>query len=376
MTCPNCGFQNAAGDQFCGSCGKFLEWSSEAGEAAEGTQPAADGPAAPGEPPPPTASEELPTTVTPSAGASGRAGVDPPQPVPPPTVVSSLDAGIVCWNCGRQNPASRSFCQQCGEKLNVGTGAPAAGGQAATPTSPEPGIGDGRRRLLAIGAGALAVLLLAGGAAAVLFGGGGGGATPGASGTAVAVSLSPGVTEIPTSGDSPSPSTSPSAGLTASPTASPTTAHQATATPKKAATPTHPPTPKPTPAHCDDSVAPTHQKMFTAEDPEHQINPQRGWCIHQLIFIAEEGDGRLKLFLTNKGFKKLGYSSNTIGWHEAHMPFDFQGGAGSGEYLPDLDVIQPYRLLPAETTIRLDIQCDTETCSGKVQLIYERISTP
>jgi hypothetical protein len=112
--------------------------------------------------------------------------------------------------------------------------------------------------------------------------------------------------------------------------------------------------------------------MFTAEDPEHQINPQRGWCIHQLIFIAEEGDGRLKLFLTNKAFQH-DYGTKTIGWHEAHMPFDFQD---SIEYLPDLDVIQPYRLLPAETTIRLDIQCETETCSGKVQLIYERISTP
>ncbi|MBA2569666.1 MAG: zinc ribbon domain-containing protein, partial [Chloroflexi bacterium] len=41
VTCRNCGFVNTASDEFCGNCGRFLEWSTEPGGAAEGTAPPA-----------------------------------------------------------------------------------------------------------------------------------------------------------------------------------------------------------------------------------------------------------------------------------------------------------------------------------------------
>ena len=97
--------------------------------------------------------------------------------------------------------------------------------------------------------------------------------------------------------------------------------------------------------------------------------------MHQLIFIAQSGEGLLKLYLTNPIFLEQGYSSERIGWHEASMPFNFSEGP---EYMPPLDVIQPYRLLPPRTLIEFEITCAAATpdCSGIVQLAYDRLSAP
>ncbi|HET9521742.1 MAG TPA: zinc ribbon domain-containing protein, partial [Candidatus Limnocylindrales bacterium] len=71
VICRRCGTLNAAGDQFCGSCGAFLEWDGEATEAVE-----------------------------PLAAAA----------TPAPT-------GLTCPSCGTVNPAGRTFCQSCGTLL-------------------------------------------------------------------------------------------------------------------------------------------------------------------------------------------------------------------------------------------------------------------
>ena len=53
IVCKNCGHQNEDNDTFCGSCGKFLEWTGERVVVAEPEPP----------PPPPPAPEPEPAHV-------------------------------------------------------------------------------------------------------------------------------------------------------------------------------------------------------------------------------------------------------------------------------------------------------------------------
>jgi hypothetical protein len=111
--CRRCGFANIPGDQFCGSCGAFLEW--------EG-QPTSD---APGQPVPPVA----PSSAVPVAGVgSGDAGTGSPAagpapvaftpaPAPAPGSGSASSDLLRCPACGIANPAGRTFCQSCGATL-------------------------------------------------------------------------------------------------------------------------------------------------------------------------------------------------------------------------------------------------------------------
>jgi uncharacterized OB-fold protein len=108
--CKRCGFSNIPGDQFCGSCGAFLEW--------EG-QPTA-GAAAAGDPP---ASPMPPSDPAPDPGASWGApyGDALPAPVPVPAWPDLEDEDeedlVRCPACGIANPSSRTFCQSCGATL-------------------------------------------------------------------------------------------------------------------------------------------------------------------------------------------------------------------------------------------------------------------
>ncbi len=107
--CKRCGFSNIPGDQFCGSCGTFLEW--------EG-QPTAD---AAGSADPP-ASPAPPADTTPDPGASWGApyGDALPAPVPVPAWPDEEDERqdlVRCPACGIANPSSRTFCQSCGTTL-------------------------------------------------------------------------------------------------------------------------------------------------------------------------------------------------------------------------------------------------------------------
>jgi Double zinc ribbon len=96
ILCRRCGAENAAGDQFCGTCGAFLEWEGEALE----------GPLAP-----------LPVSAAPSAPAAGE---------------------VVCHACGRPNPPARTFCQSCGTRLRHEATAGAAASPTARPTPAPP----------------------------------------------------------------------------------------------------------------------------------------------------------------------------------------------------------------------------------------------
>src|SRR5664280_705146 len=145
MICAKCGTKNAAGDAFCGSCGAFLEFAAEEAGTV-GTQPAeaplgASTPVAstlvPAPPSGAVATPTLPAIPVPApavgappasspAATAGAAG-----DVAPTAGASSLaPSGPTCPSCGRANPAGRTFCISCGERL------PAAGRPAAIPARP------------------------------------------------------------------------------------------------------------------------------------------------------------------------------------------------------------------------------------------------
>src|SRR5262245_36742767 len=119
IVCSRCGVANAAGDQFCGSCGAFLEW--------EGQAPPIQADAPVAEPDPLAAEpvEAAPVDVLPPQPPPAEAA---PAPPPPP-----VQAGFtVCPHCGSGNPPGRTFCHQCGKLLArpEPEAAAAAGGRA------------------------------------------------------------------------------------------------------------------------------------------------------------------------------------------------------------------------------------------------------
>jgi hypothetical protein len=106
IVCRSCRFENASGDQFCGSCGLFLAWNdqldagaSEAGVAqpVSGLTSAAPGGSAAGS----------------GANTPGQAGGEAaiPAPAAPPGEL------VRCPGCGIANAPTRIFCQSCGYAL-------------------------------------------------------------------------------------------------------------------------------------------------------------------------------------------------------------------------------------------------------------------
>src|SRR4051794_5477109 len=157
LICSKCGFSNVPGDQFCGSCGAFLEWEGVAAAAdlapatppgdvpvvappadlAPATPPgagrAAAPPAAPAPATPPgdvpvaappggPSSGVAPDAGPPAATASGAAGAGS-RSGPPPSGVGRLTR---CPACGIANEPGRTFCQSCGTKLPETAGVPSA----------------------------------------------------------------------------------------------------------------------------------------------------------------------------------------------------------------------------------------------------------
>ncbi len=92
--CKRCGFTNIPGDQFCGSCGTFLEWDGVPVD----DGPAVVDPAPPRDPLPAYTPAPVPATAAPADPGSGY--------------------GLVrCPACGTANPSGRTFCQSCGTTL-------------------------------------------------------------------------------------------------------------------------------------------------------------------------------------------------------------------------------------------------------------------
>ncbi len=115
VICRRCGFANAGGDQFCGSCGAFLEWE---GEVADGVAPVAT----------PHADEVGDEGLSGLVHPTGAGAVPPPVPPPvappvtaPPTARPTAPplAGALlrCPACGIANAGTRTFCQSCGTRL-------------------------------------------------------------------------------------------------------------------------------------------------------------------------------------------------------------------------------------------------------------------
>src|SRR5262245_50590904 len=120
--CKRCGFGNIPGDQFCGSCGAFLEW--------EGQSPA-DAEANAGTPTTPAPLDAPPGEATTAASqAAWGSPYGDPLPTTPPAAwpdededdaaYAADDAGgdlVRCPACGIANPVGRTFCQSCGTTL-------------------------------------------------------------------------------------------------------------------------------------------------------------------------------------------------------------------------------------------------------------------
>ena len=111
MICAKCGTQNAAGDAFCGSCGAFLEFAAEeAGAPGMAAEPQLDAST--------PASAALPVAPAPTPAAPAVAAPPTPVSAAVPAVAPSLaPSGPTCPVCGRANPAGRTFCISCGERL-------------------------------------------------------------------------------------------------------------------------------------------------------------------------------------------------------------------------------------------------------------------
>ena len=150
MICANCGFQNAPGDEFCGSCGQFLAWTGR------GDAPAAPAPAAPD-----VAGAESPTVITPPS---------PPAPLP---AAGAWSANLQrCDACGTANELSRTFCLNCGAELKkTGTTNGAMLAAAATQEQHQNGV-----RLVAYAVGGALIFVLAAAVAFAALGGFGRGA--------------------------------------------------------------------------------------------------------------------------------------------------------------------------------------------------------
>jgi len=160
VVCRQCGTTNTAGDQFCGNCGTFLEWSSEP---VEGVAPGASRSAA-------GAAES-------SAAGPGASVASPAAQSPtPPSAPSGL---IRCPTCGTANEAGKTFCLRCGNKLAGATAAtrlplpprpePGAPGTTATPISavPRPATTARRREPADEGRGISGWVIVAGAGIAV-----------------------------------------------------------------------------------------------------------------------------------------------------------------------------------------------------------------
>ncbi|SFS98969.1 zinc ribbon domain-containing protein [Saccharopolyspora flava] len=102
-SCPTCGAQVARDDDFCGTCGSYLGWAADTGEA----------------PPPPS---EAPTRRIPVDEPEQPEAVQPAEPVAPrpePTaqVEEPEPEGPPCPSCGTANPPDRRFCRRCAHRL-------------------------------------------------------------------------------------------------------------------------------------------------------------------------------------------------------------------------------------------------------------------
>jgi hypothetical protein len=105
-SCATCGSQVSRDDDFCGTCGTYLGWESEAGDAADQTPPASEAPTRRiriSEP-------EQPEAVQPAKPVA-------PRPESTSPVEENVPDGPPCPSCSTTNPPGRRFCRRCARPL-------------------------------------------------------------------------------------------------------------------------------------------------------------------------------------------------------------------------------------------------------------------
>lgn len=134
VECTACGQRCERGEQFCGSCGAYLDWSAEAAPPAAQT-PAGAPAAAPAPGPPPAAPVAAPAAETSAPREPVAAPVQPQaapaaSPPPPRTAPRAPEepppapGELVCGQCGAGNVPTRRFCRRCGTSLADAPAAP------------------------------------------------------------------------------------------------------------------------------------------------------------------------------------------------------------------------------------------------------------
>lgn len=155
QTCEQCGAIVAGDEQFCPSCGAFMDPMTaprprprSSGRGGNVISVTSDGPSDPAyedfslETPPPPPSDDVPPRPSQAAprGNRGRNG-------------NSNGGPVNCPSCGAVNPGNNRHCQECGARLR----------QGPLPTAPRPAVQAtaGVRAALAIGGLLLGVILIA-----------------------------------------------------------------------------------------------------------------------------------------------------------------------------------------------------------------------
>jgi predicted amidophosphoribosyltransferase len=147
IVCRQCGQTAREGEDFCESCGAFLEWEGEKVDPAPASTPAsgpgpASGTAVPrhGEPVPEP--DRWVTPEPPPPSAPGGA-VPPPSGAAPsrqtrPAGRGTSGSDVTCLECGGRNAADRRFCRRCGASLEL---VALARPSVASPVEPPPVAG-------------------------------------------------------------------------------------------------------------------------------------------------------------------------------------------------------------------------------------------
>ena len=333
MICRHCGFQNAPGDEFCGNCGKYLEWDSGAEAGQAGDEGVSDDTQVTPLPPPPPAAPPPPPTTPPPAYPPPPAAV-PPQmarPVQPPVY-----GAVTCWNCGQNNPPNRAFCQNCGERLSVST-LPSERAAMARPD------GDGGNRWgLIVGIGLVGVVLLAAIGAAMFLGGEPGPTASPTGGAVVSPSGEPSPTDLPTDQPTDQPTEPPSLPPTTPPVTEPPTA------------------PPPTPVNCATSTVPTAWVNLDGANTRARVRREEAWCIHQVYVVPDPnfGFGRIRLRIGGDTLVDVTHGATST---NTEYPFLFPAPI----------------LVPPRTDVTYRMNCsDGDLCNAVIQVGYELIAAP
>lgn len=104
--CATCGSQVSRDDDFCGTCGTYLGWESEAGTAAAKDPPVSEAP-----------TRRIRITEPEQPEAVQPAKPIAPRPESSAPVEETVPDGPPCPSCSTPNPPGRQFCRRCATPL-------------------------------------------------------------------------------------------------------------------------------------------------------------------------------------------------------------------------------------------------------------------